>query len=53
MFQEESPKCFEDRTSVKIKKKNFFERCPDIKIPFFIISNPNFSLLFSVITGTV
>ena len=37
-----------------LKSKNiFFERCPHIEILFFMISNPNFSLFFSVIAGTV
>ena len=31
-------------------KNNFFERCPNIEIPFFMISNPDFSLFFTVIT---
>ena len=26
--------------------RNFFERCPNIEIPFFVISNPDFSLFF-------
>ena len=35
-------------------KNSFFEkRCSNIEIPFFMISNPDFSLFFPVITGTV
>ena len=37
----------------KLKAKNvFFKRCPNIEIPFIMISNPDFSLFFLVITGT-
>ena len=32
---------------------SFFKRCPNIAIPFFMISNSDFSLFFPVITGTV
>ena len=46
------PKCSKNLTSVK-SKKNFFQRCPNIKIRFFMISNPDFSSIFPVITGTV
>ena len=31
-------------------KKKFFERRPNIEIPFFMILNPDFLLFFSVIT---
>ena len=34
-------------------EKKFFERRPNIGIPFFKISNPDFLGFFSVITGTV
>ena len=32
---------------------NFLKRCPNIEISFFMITNPDFSLFFPVITGTV
>ena len=34
-------------------KKKILKRCPNIEIPFVMISNPNFLLFFPVITGTV
>ena len=33
-------------------KNIFLKRCPNIEIPFFMISSPDFSLFFQVITGT-
>ena len=44
-------KCSKNLTSIKNKKRIFFERCPDIEIPFFMISNPSFLLIFPVING--
>ena len=42
------------KTWQKLKAKNyFFKRCSNIEIPFIMISNPDFSLFFPVITGTV
>ena len=31
-----------------MKKKKFFERCPNIEIPFSMISNLDFSLFFLI-----
>ena len=37
-----------------LKANNYFlKQCSNIEIPFIIISNPDFSLFFPVITGTV
>ena len=38
----------------KLKAKTIFlKKCPNIGIPFIMISNLDFSLFFQVITGTV
>ena len=44
---QKSSKCSKNLANVKNKKFYFFERCPNIEIPFFMISNPDFSLFFS------
>ena len=37
----------------KRKEKKNFKRCPNIEIPFFMISNSDFSLFFPVTPGSV
>ena len=58
------PFSFENITEIRYEERAFdhfhlllahdySKRCLNIKIPFFMISNPDLSLLFPVITGTI